>query len=71
MKSAPVFDWRTERKIFQHRMSTAAAFVRERGALEQALTDAEAQLARLTGDGCYGNIAEILRNQQLLRAQIL
>ena len=71
MKSAPVFDWRTERKIFQHRMSTAAAFVRERETLEQALTDAEAQLARLAGDVLHGNLAEILRNQQLLRAQIL
>lgn len=71
MESAPAFDWRTERKIFQHRMSTSAAFVREQGVLEQALTDAEAQLERLSSDGLQGNTAEILRNQQLLRAQIL
>ena len=71
MKSVPAFDWQMERKIFQHRMSTSAAFVRERGTLEQALTDAEAQLARLASDGLRGNIAETLRNQQLLRAQIL
>ena len=71
MTVAPAFDWRLERKIFQHRMSTAAAFIREPDALKQALTDAVAQSARLENDGLSGDTAEILRNQQLLCAQIL
>ncbi len=67
----PVFDWQRERKLFQQRMSRAASFLREPGALKQALQEAEEQQTRLLTDGCQGHTAEVLRNRQLLHAQIL
>ena len=67
-------DWREERKIFQHRMSKAGAFVREKGQVESALSEAKEQYAKLRADGLGGlapdALAETLRNEQLCLAHI-
>ena len=65
-------DYQTERKIFQERMSCYAAFVRDEKMLEKALAEAKNQLADLKklplGESCA---VELLRNEQLLAAQIV
>ena len=66
-----VWDYQLERKIFQHRMSLYAAFVREKHNLKTALDEAVAQLERLQADGLSENPVESLRNEQLLYAQIV
>ena len=67
-------DWREERKIFQHRMSKAGAFVREKGRVDSALSEAKGQYAKLRADGLGGlapdALAETLRNEQLCLAHI-
>jgi hypothetical protein len=66
--------WKDERREFQHRMSSAGAFVRESGKVTAALDEAYNQYARLINDGLGGlswqEIAETLRNRQLCTAQI-
>jgi len=67
-------DWRAERQSFQHRMSKAGAFVREKSQVETALSEAKEQYAKLCADGLGGlapdALAETLRNQQLCLAHI-
>lgn len=68
-------DWREERRKFQLRMSGSAAFIREKSALQNALAETRAQLEELRADGLGGlsarDLAETLRNRQLLTAQVL
>ena len=68
-------NWRSERKKFQLRMSGSCAFIREETALKKALAETREQLARIKVEGFAGSssedIAEILRNRQLLEAQII
>jgi len=67
-------DWHEERKLFQHRMSKAGAFVREKNEVETALAEAKEQYAKLKADGLGGlapdALAETLRNEQLCLAHI-
>ena len=67
-------DWRSERQTFQHRMSKAGAFVREKSQAETALAEAKEQYAKLKADGLGGlapdALTETLRNEQLCLAQI-
>lgn len=68
-------NWREERRRFQLRMSKSAAFIREKNALRDALSETRAQLSELHSDGLGGlsahDLAETLRNRQLLVAQVL
>jgi len=68
-------DWKAERRKFQLRMSAAGAFVREEKTLKNALADTCEQLDRIKVEGFAGSesgsVAEILRNKQLLEAQVL
>ncbi len=68
-------NWREERRRFQLRMSKSAAFIREKNALRDALSEPRAQLSELHSDGLGGlsahDLAETLRNRQLLVAQVL
>lgn len=68
-------NWREERRKFQLRMSKSAAFIREKNALRDALSETRAQLSELHSDGLGGlsahDLAETLRNRQLLVAQVL
>ncbi|MBE6374248.1 MAG: FAD-binding protein [Lentisphaerae bacterium] len=67
-------DWRSERQTFQHRMSKAGAFVREKSQVETALAEAKEQYAKLKADGLGGlapdALTETLRNEQLCLAHI-
>ena len=67
-------DWQQEREKFQHRMSSAGAFVREENAVLQALSEAKEQYEQLRTSGLRGltpgALAETLRNRQLCLAQI-
>ena len=67
-------DWQEERKFFQRRMSKAGAFVREKGQVEAALTEAKEQYRQICADGLGGlapvALTETLRNQQLCLAHI-
>jgi len=69
-----LLDWRSERQTFQHRMSKAGAFVREKSQVETALGEAKEQYAKLKADGLGGlapdALAESLRNEQLCLAHI-
>ena len=65
------WDYQTERKIFQHRMSVYASFVRQIDGLKTALEEAKNQYERLVSDGLKNNPLESLRNEQLLAAQIV
>lgn len=61
-------DWRAERDELQKRMSRAAAHIRSREELQQAVKGAWAQWKRLSAAGCGGSPAEVreaLRNRQL------
>ena len=65
-------DWKRERDLFQKRMSRSGAFLRERSATEQALQEAQQQLEKLKLQPLppHGkDLAEVLRNRQLLTAQ--
>jgi len=68
-------DWKEEREKLQCRMSKAGAFLREKTALQQALSEAKAQYKRLAGAGLKGlslhQTIETLRNEQLLFASIV
>lgn len=68
-------DWRGERRKFQLRMSESAAFVRGKEKLQNALDATRLQLRELQADGLGGlssrDLAETLRNRQLLTAQVL
>ena len=67
-------DWQEERQIFQRRMSKAGAFVREKGQVEAALSEAREQYRKLCADGLGGlapdALTETLRNRQLCLAHI-
>ena len=67
-------DWRAERREFQHRMSKAGAFVREKNEVENALKEATRQYDRLRSSGLGGltpdALTETLRNRQLCLAQL-
>ena len=71
LEKKSVWDYQTERKIFQHRMSVYAAFVRQIDGLQTALKEAKEQYERLLEDGLQNNPPESLRNEQLLAAQII
>ena len=66
-------DWRTERHELQHRMSCAAAQLRDAGRVRQALGEAAAQWQRLATDGCgaasAAGLAEALRTRSLCLSQ--
>lgn len=65
-------DYRNERKIFQKRMSCCAAFVRDEKMLEKALAEAKNQLEVMKNMRLDSSCAvELLRNEQLLLAQIV
>ncbi len=73
--SAPSsLDWRKERSAFQKRMSADAAFLREKERVEAALKEAEVQREKHLKNGLGGlssrELAEQLRNEQLLAAQV-
>lgn len=67
-------DWRAERRELQNRMSSAGAFIREKGKCAAALEEAFRQSERLSADGLGGlgtkDAAEALRNRQLCVSQI-
>lgn len=64
-------DYQFERQIFQERMSTSAAFVRDEKMVEAALYDAEKQFLAMKNNGLNSaGAVELLRNEQLLAAQI-
>ena len=68
------YPWQTERSEFQARMSRAGAFIRRTETVVEALDEAYKQLALLQQDGLKAlapqDLAETLRNRQLLSAQI-
>ena len=65
-------DYQFERQIFQERMSVSAAFVRDEKIMAKALADAQIQLENMKKDGLNSICAvELLRNEQLLTAQIM
>ncbi len=65
-------DYQCERKIFQERMSLYAAFVRDEKMVEKALSEAGKQFADLKKMPLAESCAvELLRNEQLLAAQIV
>ncbi len=70
-----VLNWKNERRKFQNRMSSLAAFIRRESMLIQALSESREQLAELKNDGLGAlsvrDLTEALRNRQLLTAQIL
>ncbi len=74
LAKASILDWRKERSAFQKRMSADAAFLREKKRLETALAEAETQWKTHTKNGLGGisprEVAEQLRNEQLLAAQV-
>jgi len=75
MACPPALDWRAERKIFQSRMSLAGAFLRRKDALEKAIREARAQLAKMKNDGLAcpdaRDLSECLRNRSLLTASVV
>ena len=62
-------DWRAERVELQHRMSCAAAQLREPAAVQQAQQAAEAQWQRLETDGCRA--ASAVEQMEALRTRAL
>ena len=67
-------NWREERVLFQKRMSGCAAFLREKARVKAALAEAETQWTRQKNSGLGSlsakEVAEQLRNEQLLAAQV-
>ncbi len=67
-------DWRRERSAFQKRMSADAAFLREKDRVATSLKEAETQWEKHRKNGLGGlaapDLAEQLRNEQLLAAQV-
>lgn len=74
LQTACELNWQNERKLFQARMSRAGAFIRRTGTVVQALDEAYKQMTAVQNDGLHGlapqDLAETLRNRQLLLAQI-
>ena len=65
-------DYQFERQLFQERMSVSAAFVRDEKIIAKALIAAQIQLENMKKDGLNSiGAVELLRNEQLLTAQIM